>query len=72
MSDTMDSTMVGGAVVWSIVQAGIWVGRRAGKCVGVVEELWGHGYVATTFRGVRIGKFATLEEAQRGLSAATA
>ena len=77
MSETMHTPAIGSTTVheeaqWSIVQAGIWVGRRKGVCIGVVEEQWGRGFVATTYRGVRIGEFPTLAEARRALAATLA
>jgi len=53
--------------VWQPVQAGLWVGRRAGEFAGMIEQKWGEGYVVTTRLGKNLGRFDSMEEAQGAL-----
>ncbi len=48
---------------WHGVQAGLWVGQRDREYTGMIEHLWGQGYVATSRLGTSLGTFRTMEEA---------
>jgi hypothetical protein len=55
------------AVDWTAERAGLWVARRRGDFVGMVEARWGDGFAATTRLAKSLGTFATVEQAQRAL-----
>jgi len=54
-------------LAWVAEQAGLWVARRNGDFVGMVEARWGSGFAATTRLAKPLGTFGTVEEAQRAL-----
>ncbi|GAB2458033.1 hypothetical protein HD599_003469 [Conyzicola lurida] len=54
-------------IAWTVEQAGLWVARRNGDFVGMVEARWGAGFAATTRLAKTLGTFATIEEAERAL-----
>ena len=51
-------------VEWTIVQAGLWVGKINGEFVGMIEAVFGTGFVATAKREGDLGTFATIDEAK--------
>jgi hypothetical protein len=55
------------AVEWRAEQSGLWVARRNGDFVGMVEARWGTGFAATTRLAKPLGTFTTVEEAQTAL-----
>ena len=61
------STATKTAVSWVAEQSGLWVARRGGEFVGMVEARWGDGCAATTRLAKPLGTFATVEEAQAAL-----
>ena len=61
------STATTTAVSWVAEQSGLWVARRGGEFVGMVEARWGDGFAATTRLAKPLGTFATVEEAQAAL-----
>jgi hypothetical protein len=64
---TKPSTATTTDVTWTAERAGLWVARRGGEFVGMVEARWGDGFAATTRLAKNLGTFATVEEAQRSL-----
>lgn len=52
---------------WRAEQSGLWVARRNGNFVGMVEARWGSGFAATTRLAKPLGTFTTVEEAQAAL-----
>lgn len=54
-------------IAWVAEQSGLWVARRDGEFVGMVEARWGNGFAATTRLAKPLGTFSTVEEAQRTL-----
>jgi hypothetical protein len=54
-------------ITWQAEQAGLWVARRNGDFVGMVEARWGSGFAVTTRLAKSLGTFETVEEAQRVL-----
>lgn len=54
-------------VSWVAEQSGLWVARRDGEFVGMVEARWGSGFAATTRLAKPLGTFDTVDEAQRAL-----
>jgi hypothetical protein len=54
-------------ISWLAEQAGLWVARRDGDFVGMVEARWGSGFAATTRLAKPLGTFETVEEAQHAL-----
>ena len=63
-----ESPLADTAIEWKAVQAGLWVGTRAGEFAGMIEAEWGHGFVATTNLAKRLGRFGTVEQAQAAFS----
>ena len=55
------------AVSWVAEQSGLWVARRDGEFVGMVEARWGTGFAATTRLAKPLGTFLTVGEAQAAL-----
>ena len=55
------------ATAWVAEQSGLWVARRDGEFVGMVEARWGSGFASTTRLAKSLGTFTTVEEAQRAL-----
>ena len=55
------------AIVWVAEQSGLWVARRDGEFVGMVEARWGSGFASTTRLAKSLGTFGTVEEAQHAL-----
>ena len=56
-------------IVWVAEQSGLWVARRDGEFVGLVEARWGSGFASTTRLAKPLGTFETVQEAQRALEA---
>lgn len=56
-------------LAWVAEQSGLWVARRNGDFVGMVEARWGSGFAATTRLAKPLGTFDSVEEAQRALEA---
>jgi hypothetical protein len=54
-------------VTWTAERAGLWIGRRDGGFVGMVEAHWGSGFAATTRLARDLGTFPTVDAAQRAL-----
>ena len=54
-------------LTWLAEQSGLWVARRDGDFVGMVEARWGSGFAATTRLAKPLGTFDTVEEAQQAL-----
>ena len=48
----------------TIVQAGLWVGKINGEFAGMIEAVFGTGFVATAKREGDLGTFATIDEAK--------
>lgn len=61
-TNTPDSTRAGAAIQWTVVQAGLWVGKIGGEFAGMIESR-GTGYAAIRF-AKQLGVFATLGEAK--------
>jgi predicted acetyltransferase len=61
------STTTAPTIAWVAEQSGLWVARRDGEFVGMVEARWGNGFAATTRLAKPLGTFPTVEEAQRTL-----
>jgi len=55
------------ATQWVAEQSGLWVARRDGEFVGMVEARWGSGFASTTRLAKPLGTFDTVEEAQHAL-----
>ena len=53
-----------GAIQWTAVQAGLWVGKINGEFAGMIEARWGEGFSATTRLAQHLGLFPTVEEAK--------
>jgi hypothetical protein len=53
-----------GAIQWTAVQAGLWVGKINGEFAGMIEARWGEGFAATTRLAKNLGLFATVDEAK--------
>ena len=66
-SATTTSPTTAPAIVWVAEQSGLWVARRDGEFVGMVEARWGSGFASTTRLAKSLGTFGTVEEAQRAL-----
>ncbi|GAB3604646.1 hypothetical protein GCM10027413_00550 [Conyzicola nivalis] len=62
-----NSTVTAPAIVWVAEQSGLWVARRDGEFVGIVEARWGSGFASTTRLAKSLGTFGTVEEAQHAL-----
>ena len=62
-----DTKATPASVSWTAEQTGLWVARRNGEFVGMIEARWGDGFAATTRLAKSLGLFATVEEAQRAL-----
>ncbi|WP_411701306.1 hypothetical protein [Conyzicola sp.] len=60
-------TVTAPTIVWVAEQAGLWVARRDGEFVGMVEARWGSGFASTTRLAKPLGTFGTVEEAQHAL-----
>jgi hypothetical protein len=60
-------TTVAETIDWRAEQSGLWVARRNGVFVGMVEARWGSGFAATTRLAKPLGTFTTVEEAQAAL-----
>ena len=58
-----------GAIQWTAVQAGLWVGKINGEFAGMIEARWGEGFSATTRLAKHLGMFATVEEAKASFRA---
>jgi hypothetical protein len=58
------ATVNAAPITWQAVKAGVWVGRKAGEVMGIVQARWGEGFVATTRLGKTLGVFATVDDAQ--------
>ena len=54
-------------VEWRLLNRKLWVGRRDGRPVGMVEH--GHRYLALGTDGESLGAYRTLEEAQAAVAA---
>jgi hypothetical protein len=52
------------SVEWTVIQAGLWVGKKNNEFAGMIEARWGEGFSATTRLGKNLGMFATVEQAQ--------
>lgn len=61
------STVTKTAVTWVAEQSGLWIARRDGEFVGMVEARWGDGFAATTRLAKSLGTFRTVGEAQGAL-----
>jgi predicted acetyltransferase len=66
-STTTATSTTAPTVTWVAEQAGLWVARRDGEFVGMVEARWGSGFACTTRLAKPLGTFVTVEEAQRAL-----
>jgi hypothetical protein len=55
------------AVSWVAERSGLWVARRDGEFVGMVEARWGSGFACTTRLAKTLGTFSTVGEAQGAL-----
>ena len=53
-----------GAMDWSVVRAGFWVGRLDGRLSGVIEERWAGAFVAYDRETRPLGTFPSLWDAQ--------
>lgn len=51
------------SISWTIVQAGLWVGKRNGEFAGMIETRLGEGFSAMRL-GTPLGIFATVDEAK--------
>ncbi|MCU1424764.1 MAG: hypothetical protein JWM51_1055 [Microbacteriaceae bacterium] len=65
--DRNDEQTMTGSIEWKAEQAGLWVARRNGDFVGMIEARWGSGFAATTRLAKPLGTFTTVEEAQHAL-----
>jgi predicted acetyltransferase len=61
------STTTAPTIAWVAEQAGLWVARRDGEFVGMVEARWGSGFASTTRLAKPLGTFDTVEAAQQAL-----
>lgn len=50
-------------ISWTVVQAGLWVGKRNGEFAGMIETRLGEGFSAMRL-GTPLGVFATVDEAK--------
>lgn len=57
-----EATRAGASIQWTVVQAGLWVGKIGGEFAGMIERD-DSGFAATRF-AQRLGVFATLGEAK--------
>jgi hypothetical protein len=71
-ADQNNGKVITASVDWRAEQAGLWVARRNGDFVGMVEARWGSGFAATTRLAKSLGTFTTVEEAQLALEASLA
>ncbi|MCU1409757.1 MAG: hypothetical protein JWR04_464 [Rhodoglobus sp.] len=53
-----------GAIQWTVVQSGLWVGKINGEFAGMIEARRGEGFTATTHLAKHLGVFATVDEAK--------
>ena len=63
------STAGRSSIRWTLVQAGLWVGKVDGEFAGMIEAQWGRGFTATTRLAKNLGTFATLAEAKASFTA---
>ncbi|MGX5681012.1 hypothetical protein [Schumannella luteola] len=56
------ATRVGASIQWTVVQAGLWVGKVGGEFAGMIESR-GAGFAAIRF-AKELGVFPTLGEAK--------
>ena len=54
---------------WTIVQAGLWVGKSNGEFAGMIEAREGEGFSATTHLAKNLGSFPTVEAAKSSFRA---
>jgi len=69
VTKTSTVTTTAPTIVWIAEQSGLWVARRDGEFVGMVEARWGSGFASTTRLAKPLGTFDTVEEAQHALEA---
>jgi hypothetical protein len=69
VTKTSPVTTTAPTIVWVAEQSGLWVARRDGEFVGMVEARWGSGFASTTRLAKPLGTFDTVEEAQHALEA---
>ena len=51
-------------IQWTVVQAGLWVGKSNGEFAGMIEADEGEGFSATTHLAKDLGSFPTVEAAK--------
>lgn len=54
---------------WTVVVAGLWVGKNGGEFAGMIEAQTGGGFSATTHLAQHLGVFSTLDEAKASFTA---
>jgi len=64
---TPTATNTAPTIVWVAEQSGLWVARRDGEFVGMVEARWGSGFASTTRLAKPLGTFDSVEAAQHAL-----
>lgn len=52
------------AIQWTVVQAGLWIGKVNGEFAGMIEARRGEGFAATTRLAKHLGVFASVDEAK--------
>lgn len=56
-------------VEWTIVQAGLWVGKVNGEFAGMIEQVLGTGFVATAQHEGDLGTFGSIDDAKASFAA---
>jgi len=52
------------SIQWTIVQAGLWVGKANGEFAGMIESAPGEGFSASTRLAENLGTFPSVEAAK--------
>ncbi len=66
MEHTRSAVVDGTALVWSPLEAGLWVAKSGGEFAGMAEKNWA-GFSVIDGMGRSVGQFATLGEAKESL-----
>ncbi|MBX3100398.1 MAG: hypothetical protein KF761_12565 [Salinibacterium sp.] len=59
-----EASLARSSIQWTIVQAGLWVGKANGEFAGMIEAHGDAGFSATTHRAKYLGSFPTVEAAK--------
>ena len=62
------ATTRAGSIEWTVLQSGLWIGKRDREFAGMIEARWGDGFAVTNRLGKDLGMFPTVEAAMASLT----